>query len=630
MHIPVSHEILRFGDFELDVASYELRRRGRPVKLGRQPMDLLILLVQGRRQLVSRNDIVDRLWGQDVFVDVDTGVNTAISKIRRALRDSPEAPTFVETVAGKGYRFIATVEAVSPPPSDSPAALEPGRTSTAPDKRPRSAIPWRIGLGLLVVSAMAIAAVTRLRSAATLTNMTLAVLPFENLGSDPERAYLAAGLTDETSASLAQVDPEHLSVKGRTAMYKGTTKTVAEIGRELSVDYLLESSLRAEGARLRVTVTLIRVRDQEHVWSQFYDREPTSLLGLQQELSAAIAAQIRLRLSTARRDVLGRRQTSNPDAYDAYLRGRYQSHRRTADGNARALALFKRAIEIDGDYALAWSELAFTYASGAINGDARPAEVGPRAREAALRAVRANANLSEAQLVRGYALWLLDWDWAGAEAAMRQSIDLDPSNASAHRILGHALSQSGRRSEAEAAMRRARELDPLDAIILALSGQVAFQARDVPAAVDHARRAIVLDPGLWIGYVQLAQAYEGAGNHDLALEALADAERIAGGNSKVVSLRGYVLAKSGRPDAAREAIRTLEAVSRGRYVPPYATALVYAGLQEQDAMFDALEKAYAARDVHLMYLPVDMKWDPYRTDPRFVDLLARCGFTSGP
>ena len=662
-----SREILRFGDFELDVGAYELRRLGRPVKLGRQPMDLLILLVDSRRQLVSRSEIVDRLWGKDVFVDVETGVNTAISKVRQALRDSPDAPTFVETVPGKGYRFIATVETVSAartsgsrvalpepaplttrePTGGGTAALRSDLQSTAVPATsssnvvaaaadtvslpPRgSAIRLRLGVGLLIVlMAIGIVAFTKLRGGGlTATGVTLAVLPFENIGSDPEREYLVAGLTDETSASLAQIDPEHLSVKGRTLRYKGTTKTVAEIGQELSVDYLVESSLRAEGARLRVTVTLTRVRDQAHVWSQSYDREPTSLLGLQQELSMAIAEQVRLRLSPDRRSGLGRRQTQNADAYDAYLRGRYQAHRRTADGNAQAIELFKRAIAIDQDYALAWSDLAFTYASSAINGDARPAEVGPRARAAALQAVRANADLSEAQLVLGYDLWLIDWDWKAAEAALRLAVDLDPSNATAHRILGHALSQSGRHGEAEAAMRRARELDPQDALTRALSAQVAFQGRDVASAVDHARRAISLDPGLWIGYIELGQAYEGTGEHDLALEAIADAERFSGGNSKINSFRGYILAKMGRADAAREVLRTQDAVSRERYLPPYAMALVYAGLGEREPMFDLLEKAYAARDVHLMYLPVDMRWDPYRSDRRFVDLLARCGFTS--
>lgn len=542
-------------------------------------MELLILLVERRGQLVLRPEIISHLWGDAVFVDVDTGVNTAISKIRQALRDSAEAPTFIETVQGRGYRFIATVETVADPPR---------------------------------------------------TVATIAVLPFEDLTSAPEREYLAAGLTEETSASLAQIDPAHLSVKGRTLRYKETTKTVAEIGRELSVDYLVASSIRAEGIRLRVTVTLVRVRDQEHVWSQSYDREATSLLGLQLELSTAIAQEIRLRLSPDRVSGVGRRQTQSADAYDTYLRARFQAHRRTADGNARAIELYKRAIEIDPSYALAWADLAFTYAGACINGDAAPAEAGPRAREAALRAVAANGDLSEAQLALGYGLWLIDWKWQASEAALQLAVELDPSNASAYRILGHALSQSGQHENAAAAMRRSCELDPIDALSRALSSQIAFQGRDLAAASDHARHAIALEPRLWIGHIELAQAYEGTEEHELALQAVADAVRFSGGNSKAVSLRGYILARAGRVDAAREVMVGLNNMANERYVPPYAMALVCAGLEDSEAMFDFLDQAFVARDVHLMYLPVDMKWDKYRTDRRFGDLLARCGFTSSP
>jgi TolB-like protein/DNA-binding winged helix-turn-helix (wHTH) protein/Tfp pilus assembly protein PilF len=627
---PDSPPTLRFGDFTLDVAAYQLRRDGRPIKLGRQPMELLLLLVERRGQLVTRADIVARLWGPDVFVDVETGVNTAISKVRHALRDAPEAPRFLETVAGKGYRFIAPVDGT--PPAEPPAGVElPAAMAEPLEPAPRRSAALVIAavVALLVVLAAGAAAIWRARSPEPSTAVAIAVLPFVNLGSDADRGYLAAGLTDETSASLARIDPNHLTVKGRTQPYRDTTKTAAQIGQELSVDYLVESSIRAEGARVRVTVSLLRVRDQAHVWSQLFDREATSLLSLQEELSAAIAEQVRLTLSPEGLRGVQTRQTSNADAYDAYLRGRDQLHRRTADGNRNAIALYRRAIGLDPGYALAWSDLSFVYSASTINGDAPPAAVAGLAQEAGRQAVAIDPSLPEAYAARGYERWLLGWDWPAAETALRRAVELDPSDGAAHRTLGHVLSQRGRQGEAMASMARARELNPLDSVTWALSAQVALQARDLPAATTLARRAIVLDPKLWIGYIVLAQAYAAGGEPDLALEAIADSERVANGNSKVVSMHGYVLARMGRTAAAREIVASLLHPTPARYVPPYAAALVYAGLDDREAMFDALERAYAARDVHLIYLPVDMKWDPYRADPRFVDLLARCRF-EGP
>ena len=262
-------QTLRFGDFELDVADCQLRRDGRPVRLERQPMDLLLLLVQRPRQLVLRADIVARLWRSDVFVDVETGVNTAVRKLRQALNDSPEAPMFVETVPGRGYRFVANVEVVQ-----------------AADSIPSAVM--------------------------------VAVLPFENLGSDPKLEHLADGLTEETIATLGQIDPEHLNIIGRTSSmaYKGSRKSLAMIGGELNVQYLIEGSIQGETGLLRIRCTLVRVRDQAQVWSASYDREPTSLLSVQQELSTAIATQIKLRLSPARFEALSRRHTRDADAYD--------------------------------------------------------------------------------------------------------------------------------------------------------------------------------------------------------------------------------------------------------------------------------------------------------------------------
>ena len=375
-----------------------------------------------------------------------------------------------------------------------------------------------------------------------------------------------------------------------------------------------------------MTATLVRVRDQVQVWSQSYDREPTSVLSLQRELSGAIAEQIRLRLSPGRLETLARRQTQSPDAYDLYLRGRNFENQRTPATNRRAIEYYTRATELDPDYALAWSSIARVLAGSLLNGDASPSEVLPRAREAAARAVGTGPATAEAQFALAYLKWCCEWEWPAAEASFRLALTLDPRASQAHLVLGHLLSQMGRHGEAMLSTRRARELDPLSARMPALSSQVAFQARDYSAALEHARQAIVLDPEFWIGHMMRGQALEQLGEHESALEALTTAARFSGQNSKPLSLRAYILAKLGRTDEARGMLRTLESVSQANYVPPYAMALINAGLGERESAYTWLERAYDARDVHLIYLTVDPKWDSYRADPRFEALIVRCGF----
>ena len=630
-----TRETLRFGDFELDVAAYELRRNGRAVRLERHPMDLLLLLVERRNDLVSRAEIVELLWGKDVFVDVETGVHTAIRKIRQALRDSPETPTFIETVPGRGYRFIAAVEVVGKSADVTPAALiAPPVVASVPEPplRPGAHARRRVPMfaALLAVALIGAAGfVWWNRSGAVATNprISLAVLPFENIGNDPERQYLADGLTEETSASLARIDPGRLSVKGRTLRYKGTTKSAAEIGQELTVDYLLESTIQSEGEDLRVTAKLIRVRDQEYVWTQSYDQAPTNLLGLQRQMSAAIAEQIRLRLSPAQLDAVTRRQPQSADAYDLYLRGRNFTNQRTPAASRRAIEYDERATDIDPNYALAWAGNSQTLASSPINGDAPPQAITDRARETALRAVRADPQSAEAQYALAYVQWLLEWDWPAAEQGLRTAIKLDPEFAAAHLVLGHLLSQRGNQTEARAMTARARALDPFSPLIPALSSQVAYQAGAYLEALELSNLAIGLDGEFWIGHVMRGQALRQIGQLDAALEALTTAGRFSNYNSKTMSFRGHLLANAGRAAEAREVLRTLETVQQGgKYVPPYAMAFITLGLGDKDATFEWLERALAAHDVHLMFLTVDPMWDPLRQDPRFRSVLDRCDF----
>ena len=627
MPAPGPQETVRFRDFELDVGGYALRRGGRRVRLERQPMDLLLLLVGRRGQLVLRSEIVDALWPKDVFVDVENGVNTAIRKLRQALRDSPDMPTFIETVPGKGYRFIADVEVVAGPIPPPPAFVT--------DAEPRAQVAGKRMRARLVMGAVSIAAGAGVlllwawkRPIPSGTRVTIAVLPFDNLNRDAQVDYLASGLTEDTIVSLGRIDPEHVSVIGRTSIvaYKGTTKSLAEIGRELGTDYLVESSLRTESSHLRITARLVRVRDQVQIWSDSFDRNTSSILGLQQEISAAIAEQIRTRLSPDRQRTLAHRHTQNAEGYDLFLRGRHFLDQRTPEGMQRAIDSFQRATVADPAYSLAWANLALAYGSSPLNSDVDPRRVSRDAREAAVRAVAANPGLAEAQHAMGQVDWAIEWHWSAAEAAFRRAIELDPSYSLVHLTLGHLLSQTGRHAEAEMFMRRARELDPLAPLSYALSSQVAFQARDYAGALQYANRAIALDQEFWIGHQMRGQALEQLGDADLALQALATAARLSGQNSKPLSLTGYILARSGRTTDARNLLGALEMASSQRYVPPYALALVEAGLGNADAVFASLDRAYAARDVHLIFLTVDAKWDRFRADPRFGQLLARWGF----
>lgn len=571
--------VYRFGDCLLSPVEKQLLRDGKVVPLPPKVFDTLLLLLESHSRLVEKDEFLRRVW-RDSSVE-EVALAHSISHLRRVLSDGTGERRFIETVPKRGYRFVAAVE------------------------------------------------VTRAVHDNFVPLVSIAVLPFENLGGGAEREYLANGFTEETIAALGQVDPDRLSVIGRTTMmtYKSTTKTALEISRELKAEYLIESSVRLEGGKLRIMSRLVRGRDQVQVWSASYDSEPDSMLVFQRELGIAIAGQVRLQLSPERLMVaLARRHTQSPEAFDHYLRGRYFFNQLSPATTRRALESYLRATELDPGYALAWSGLADALAASPINGDAPPLEVWPRAQEAAAHAVGAEPDLAETQTSVGILGFFLDWDWGTAERAFRKAIALDPSYCLAHRTLGILLSHSGRHEEAQIAVSRARTLEPLDAAHHALAAQVAFSARKYSSAVDFARQAIVVDPGFWIGYLQLAQALQQLGDSDLALDALQTAWRLSGGNTKVVALRGYILGSLGRTEEALEILSTLKSLAHQRYVPPYAIALVHAGLGRRDATFEWLQNVLDAHDVHVIFLTVDPKWDDFRNDPRFLSLLGRCNF----
>ena len=542
--------------------------------------DTLLYLVRHQGKIIAKDDLMKAVW-PDTVVE-ENNLNQSISMLRRVLGENRGENHYIATVPGRGYHFIPAVE---------------------------------VSGGLAQPNAGCV---------------TVAVLPFHNLSADPDREYLADGLTEEVIAALGQIDPGHLSVIGRTTMmsYKHAKKTLAEISHELDAAYLVESSIRSEGGRLRITSNLIRVPGQVQVWSMSYDSEPVSMLEFQREISATIGQQVRLQLSPERISAIGRRQTRNVEAYDLYLRGRYFWNQLSPQTTKRATEFFARATTLDPQYALAWSGLADAYTASPINGDAPPLTVWPLAREAAAQSVKAGPSLAESQTSSGFVKFWLDWAWPAAEAAFRRGIDLDPRYPLAHRLLGIVLAHMGHHEEAAQAARRARELDPLLAGHHALSSQIAFIARDYSSALQFAKQSITIDPEFWVGHMQLGQAYEQLGDPKRALDALNDAARLSNGNSKPISLRGYIFARTGRAQEAREVLDMLQAAVPGRYVPGYAPALIHAGLGHYDQAFDWLGRAFEMRDVHLAFLPNDVKWDPLRDDPRFPSLLKRCGFAT--
>ncbi len=577
---PQPQGIYEFGEFRLDASRRMLFRGGATVPLTPKVFDTLLHLVRHQGEVIGKEELLQAVW-PDTAVE-ENNLNQNISALRRIFGESRGEHRYIGTVPGKGYHFIPTVE------------IHPATTET--------------NAGGVIV----------------------AVLPFHHLGSLSDREYLADGLTEEVIATLGQIDPSHISVIGRTTMmaYKATRKTLAEIGGELDAAYLIESSMRSEGDRVRITSNLVRVPDQLQIWSMTYDSQPSSMLQFQREVSLAIGEQVRLRLSPERLSALGKRQTNNAEAYDLYLRGRYFWHQLSPQTTRRATEFYSRATAIDPQYALAWSGLADAYAAAPINGDAPPLVVGPLARSAAENAIRSGPKLAESHTSAGFVKFWIDWQWRAAEMAFRHSIEADPNYSLAYRMLGITLSHLGRHDEAAAATSRARELDPLLAGHHALSAQVAFGGRDFDLAARFARQSITLDPEFWVGYIQLAQALEQLGEGQKALDALNDAGRLSGGNSKTLALRGYVLAKSGRREDALEVMQLLDAAACERYIPPYAWALIHLGMGEYDHALERLQRAKQTRDVHVSFLYIDPKWDPLRADPRFAALLEECGCTA--
>jgi TolB-like protein/DNA-binding winged helix-turn-helix (wHTH) protein/Flp pilus assembly protein TadD len=641
MEAVVDKRTYRFRDFELDLGAHRLRLRGEPVRLERRPLQLLVLLVTRHGLLVSREEIIGHLWPGKVVIDFETGINTLVRKVRHALGDSPDDAVFIETVAGLGYRFIAPLEpdAIPNTVQEQPAAAitksaelptqlvetltRPAQVQKNPALRSRA-----VAILLLAIS---VATISVWQSRPTEPEQTrIAVFPFENLTGNDDLSYLASGIAEETSTSLAQIDLSNLTVIGSvsTRALADSGVSLRKAGSELGVDYIVTSSLRLGDSRIRVTSRLIRIADDAQIWSASFDRELINVLGLQRELSIAIAEQIRQRLSPEVAAAIDRRQTRNPEAYELYLKGRFEWMRFQPDSIPFAIQYYQQAVARDPTYALAWAGIAHALITSTVTVEADRESILPAAQDALQRALEYGPNLAETQLALGSFHLFLDRNLPPAEAAARQAISLDPNSAMSHMFLGIVLSERGKHVEARAMLRRARELDPLFPLMFANSANVSLEAGEPQEALEFATQAIAINPEFWVGYLYLGTARLALGDYEAAAQAFSSAEKISGGNAVgAVSSRAYALARLGREDEARGLLVELMSLASNRHVSPYSIAVVHAGLDERDAAFEWLARASAAGDIGCFSFANDPALESLRTDLRFEALLKQCGIT---
>lgn len=609
---------LRFGPFELNAAAGELRKDGILIKLQPQPLRVLLLLAERAGTVVTREEIQRCLWSEATFVDFEHGINFSINQIRGALADNAERPRYIETLPRRGYRFIATVERLQESAKPKP------RVEAAGARTWRSALVAGLLAILLVVSYLAWHRIHP-PALAPLGRIMLAVLPFQNLTGDPEQEYITDGVTEEMITQLGRLQPERLGVIARTSVmgYKHGGERMDQIGRELGVQYILEGSVRRDGNRMRITAQLIQVKDQSHLWAREYDHSWKDLFALQDDVAAGVAQEIQSRLALEPRNRAGRNHPVTPEAYDAYLMGRYSLNGRTAAGLRNAETYFHAAIAADPNYALAYTGLAESYLLMAANGSSLQA-VSLQARTAAKKALTIDPTLGEPHAILALIAQNHDWNWEESEREFKLAMALDPNDATPPHWYSGGLAVRGRFEECFRENAIARQLDPLSLIIRTAEGEYLYLARQYDDAIGKLDRTLEIEPNFAPARVDRGLSYEQKGKWREALADLETARRLDDTPHNAAML-GEAYALSGDKSRARQVLRELQARAKREDVSALYPAIIYAGLGEKDAAFSGLEGAFEERATYLLGLKTAAIYDPLRSDPRFDDLLKRMG-----
>ncbi len=658
MEQPSTPQTLKFGPYTVDLTAGEIRKNGLRIRLQEKPLRVLALLAEKQGQVVTREELKKRLWPEDTFVDFETGLNTAVSKLRDALSDSAEKPRYIETIPRRGYRFLAPLEAVERRKSNLPftafKSVLSSQNEVPPAEPPTSTVSpaagsseelagvaltgsgeysseqivtpksrrWKI---TEAVAAIALAALLALSSYLVYKNhgkllppssVSIAVLPFANLTGDPAKDYLCNGVTEEMITSLARVQGGQLRVIARTSAmsYRSTNKPVKEIARELGVQYILEGSVQSEGDHLHVNAQLIRGDDQTHVWADTYDGDAGQILEFENRLTASVASALSLKLLAGQP---AEQAPVNYLAHDAYLQGRYYLSQRSRSGFENALQSFGNAVAQDPHYARAYAGLAVTYN---LMGQYNWMETGParsQGKAAAMQAVAADPNLAEAHAALGFSKWFYEWDSAGAQKELQRAIELEPNNVDAHHWYAMVLMTSGRLNEADAQMRIALALDPKALVLRTNLGWVHYLQRQYPQAIDEIQSVIKDNPNFLTAHYKLWWAYSVTGDMPHAWEELKIVAESVGTPESVKRFED-VYAKQGYPATLIAMTGAENHGSTGNMVDN-ARCLSIAGDRPDALRF--LERGLKNREGWMIFVESDPAFDSLRSEPEYAKLL---------
>ena len=574
-----SPQLIRFGFFEVDTRSGELRRQGCKVNLQEQPFQALVLLLERPGEVVTREELNKRLWPENTFVDFERGLNKAITKLRAALRDDAEKPCYIETLPQRGYRFIAPVE--NPPPVRD---------------RFRAQHPPRID--------------------------SLAVLPLENLSGDPAQEYFSDGLTEELICAVARI--ASLRVISRTSVmpYKGARKSLPVIAKELRVDAIVEGTVARSEQKVRITAQLIYAPDDRHLWSGRYERELHDILQLQAEIAEDIASQIHKLVDRGQHPSVPARKV-HPHAYEACLKGIFFRDKMTPADLAKSTDHFTQAINLDPGYAQAYANLSQAQFYLGLFGMGPAGELFPKAKASALRALELDETVAAAHNALAAVHILYEWDWAGAEAECMRALQLSPNDSVTHAHLADYMSIQERHDEAIAEFKLALELDPISCMYIGFFALILYRARRFDEAIAQCHKALEINPNYANALWFLALSLEQKGQLAESIEKFEKAFSLGGG-PPCRALLGRAYALAGERAKAESILAELKSLSHQQYISPFDIAVVYAGLGDLTSTFQLLEQAYQQRVFRIIELTFPM-FDNLRPDPRWQDLVRRIG-----